>query len=207
MESLLDFALQERYKRVVELGDKVSEFDTLIEWDRFRPIIGDLYTNTTEQGGRPNHDVILMVRLLVLQSMYGLSDPELERQANDKISFLKFLGFPEKIPDHSTIWYFRERLINQGKLELIWKELQRQQDAMGLKIKKVRSKMPHSSLLIRDMLPQASSVETKPENKKAKKVHGRKRIPSHILGLKSIPKKTVIMDLSENSRLQLHHST
>lgn len=136
MESLLDFALQERYKRGVELGDKVAEFDTLIEWDRFRPIIGDLYTNTTEQGGRPNHDVILMVRLLVLQSMYGLSDPELERQANDKISFLKFLGFPEKIPDHSTIWYFRERLINQGKLELIWKELQRQQDALGLKIKK-----------------------------------------------------------------------
>ena len=136
MESLLDFALEERYKRVLELGDKVAEFDTLIEWERFRPIIGDLYTNTTEQGGRPNHDVILMVRLLVLQSMYGLSDPELERQANDKISFLKFLGFPEKIPDHSTIWFFRERLINQGKLELIWRELQLQQDALGLKIKK-----------------------------------------------------------------------
>jgi len=29
MESLLDFALQERYKRVGELGDKVAEFDTL----------------------------------------------------------------------------------------------------------------------------------------------------------------------------------
>lgn len=136
MESLLDFALQERYKRVVELGDKVAEFDNLIEWDRFRPIIGDLYTNTTEQGGRPNIDVILMVKLLVLQSMYGLSDPELERQANDKISFLKFLGFPEKIPDHSTIWYFRERLINHEKLDLIWQELQRQKNALGLKIKK-----------------------------------------------------------------------
>jgi transposase, IS5 family len=98
--------LEERIKRVVESGDKVAEFDTLIEWKRFRTIIGDLYTNTTEQGRRPNHDVILMVKLLVLQSMYGLSDPELERQANDKISFLKFLGFPEKIPDHSTIWFF-----------------------------------------------------------------------------------------------------
>jgi IS5 family transposase len=95
-----------------------------------------LYTNTTGQGGRPNIDVILMVKLLVLQSMYGLSDPELERQANDKISFLKFLGFPKKIPDHSTIWYFRERLIKQRKLDLIWQELQRQQDTMGLKIKK-----------------------------------------------------------------------
>ena len=30
MESLLDFALQERYKRVVELGDKVAEFETLM---------------------------------------------------------------------------------------------------------------------------------------------------------------------------------
>ena len=136
MESLLDFALEERYKRVVELGDKVAEFDTRIEWGRFRPIIGDLYTNTTEQGGRPNFDEILMVKLLVLQSMYGLSDPELERQANDKISFLKFLGFPEKIPDHSTIWIFRERLIKEGKLDLIWQELHRQQDAMGLQIKK-----------------------------------------------------------------------
>jgi IS5 family transposase len=48
-------------------------------------------------------DIVLMVRMLVLQSMYGLSDPELERQANDKISFLKFLGFAEKIPDRSTV--------------------------------------------------------------------------------------------------------
>lgn len=136
MESLLDFALQERYQRVSELGDKVAEFDTLIKWEQFRPLLGNLYTNTTDQGGRPNFDELLMVKLLILQSIYGLSDPELERVANDRISFLKFLGFPEKIPDQSTIWYFRERLINQGKLDLIWQELQRQQDAMGLKIKK-----------------------------------------------------------------------
>jgi IS5 family transposase len=136
MERLLDFALQERYRQVNELGDKVAEFDTLIEWERFRLLIGDLYTNTTDQGGRPNFDEILMVKLLVLQSMYGLSDPELERQANDKISFLKFLGLPEKIPDQSTIWYFRERLIKHKKLDLIWEELRRQENILGLKIKK-----------------------------------------------------------------------
>ena len=136
MESLLDFALQERYKKVSELGDKVAEFDTLIEWECFRPLIGDLYSNTSEQGGRPNFDEILMVKLLVLQSMYGLSDPELERLANDRISFLKFLGFPEKIPDQSTIWYFRERLIKNKKLELIWEEFRRQENVLGLKIKK-----------------------------------------------------------------------
>jgi IS5 family transposase len=136
MESLLDFALQERYRRVSELGDKVAEFDTLIKWEQFRPILGGLYINTTDMGGRPNFDEVLMGKLLVLQSMYGLSDPELERQANDKISFLKFLGFPEKIPDQSTIWYFRERLIKHKKLELIWEELRRQENVLGLKIKK-----------------------------------------------------------------------
>ena len=110
MESLLDFALEERFKNIQKLGDRLEEFGTLIDWGRFRQVIGDLYNNSTEQGGRPNMDIVLMVKLLVLQPMYYLSDPELERQANDRISFMKFLGFPEKIPDQTTVWYFRERL-------------------------------------------------------------------------------------------------
>ena len=73
MESLLDFALQERYRRVSELGDKVAEFDTLIKWEKFRPLLGDLYTNTTAQGGRPNFDEILMIKLLVVN--VGLEIP------------------------------------------------------------------------------------------------------------------------------------
>ena len=88
MESLVDFALQERYKQVKDLGDRLGDLATLIEWEPFRAIVGDIYTNTTEHGGRSNIDVVLMIKLLVLQSMYGLSDPEPERQANDKISFL-----------------------------------------------------------------------------------------------------------------------
>ena len=136
MESLVDFALQERYKQVKDLGDRLGELATLIEWEPFREIVGEIYTNTTEQGGRPNIDVVLMIKLLVLQSMYGLSDPELERQANDKISFLKFLGFPEKVPDQTTVWYFRERLSKTKKDEAIWKELQRQLEGKGLKIRK-----------------------------------------------------------------------
>jgi IS5 family transposase len=136
MESLVDFALQERYKQVKDLGDRLGELATLIEWEPFREIVGDLYTNTTEQGGRPNIDVVLMIKLLVLQSMYGLSDPELERQANDKISFLRFLGYPKKIPDQTTVWYFRERLSKTNKDKAIWNELQRQLDEKGLKIRK-----------------------------------------------------------------------
>ncbi|MCA9704062.1 MAG: IS5 family transposase, partial [Methanolinea sp.] len=75
------------------------------------------------------------IKMLVLQQWHGLSDPELERQVNDRISFRKFLGFPDIIPDRSTIWLFRERLSKTGKDEFIWEELQRQLDKKGLKIR------------------------------------------------------------------------
>ncbi|QYZ79827.1 transposase [Methanofollis formosanus] len=47
----------------------------MIEWDAFRPLLADLYSNDAGNGGRPYYDVILMLRLLVLQQWYGLSDP------------------------------------------------------------------------------------------------------------------------------------
>lgn len=77
-----------------------------------------------------------MVKMLVLQAWYGLSDPELERQATDRISFRRFLGYPESIPDSTTVWLFRERLAETGRDRLLWAELQRQLDEKGLKVKK-----------------------------------------------------------------------
>lgn len=136
MTSLSEFAFTEEYKRVARLGDKLSELDSLINWKKFRPIVAGMYDNKSEKGGRPNIDEIMMVKLLVLQEWHGLSDPELERQVTDRISFRKFLGFPETIPDYSTVWLFRERLHETGKDKKIWRELQRQLDAKGLKVKK-----------------------------------------------------------------------
>ena len=136
MNTLTDFALNEEYKRIQRLGDKLSDLESLIDWESFRPILRDLYSSNDEIGGRPNTDEILLLKMLVLQSFYGLSDQEMERQANDRISFRKFLGFPEKIPDHSTLWYFRERLIRAGKEQAVWDQLQAQFDTKGLSIKR-----------------------------------------------------------------------
>jgi transposase, IS5 family len=78
----------------------------------------------------------MMVKLLVLQAWYGLSDPELERQASNRIDFINFLGYPESAPDYCTVWKYRERLAATGKDRQIWAELQRQLDVKGLKVKK-----------------------------------------------------------------------
>ncbi len=41
----------------------------------------------------------------------------------DRISFMKFLGFPEKLPDMNTIWHFRERLAKTGKDRLVFNNM------------------------------------------------------------------------------------
>jgi IS5 family transposase len=72
--------------------------------------------------------------MCVLQQWYNLSDPALERECTDRISFRHFLDYPDTIPDHTTIADFRERLIKNEAEDLIWDELQRQIDACELHI-------------------------------------------------------------------------
>jgi len=130
------YMLRKAYENVRKNGDKLAEVEKLIDWEAFKPIFEGLYHNMSSRGGRPNIDPVVMVKLLVLQQWYGLSDPELERQVDDRLSFQRFLGFPEKAPDYSTVWQFRERLAESGKDRAVWAELQRQLDLRGLKVKK-----------------------------------------------------------------------
>jgi IS5 family transposase len=136
MSTFRIFMLKKAYENVRKNGDKLAEVEALMDWEAFRPIIAPMFNNKTSWGGRPNVDEAVMVKLLVLQQWYGLSDPELERQVDDRLSFQRFLGYPEKAPDYSTVWQFRERLAETGKERLVWAELQRQLDEKGFKVKK-----------------------------------------------------------------------
>jgi IS5 family transposase len=95
-----------------------------------------LYKNKTSLGGRPNIDIVIMIKMLVLQHWFSLSDPELEWQVADRISFRIFLDTTEVVPDFSTVWLFRERLIKSGRFEDLWRELQRQIDEKGFIVKR-----------------------------------------------------------------------
>jgi IS5 family transposase len=136
MDSFTSFTLRKLYQKIHKLGDRLAKIEPLINWEAFTPIIQPLYDNQGPQGGRPNIDPVVMVKLLVIQAWYGLSDPELERQVNDRISFHRFLGFPGEIPDATTVWLFRERLAETGRDKAVWEELQRQLDEKGLRVKK-----------------------------------------------------------------------
>jgi IS5 family transposase len=136
MDTFRSYLLRDLYKDVEKLGDRLAEVEPLIDWEAFQPIIQGLFDNQGPQGGRPNTDPVLIVKMLVLQAWYGLSDPELERQAVNRIDFRRFLGYPDAIPDATTVWQLRERLAETGKDELIWADLQRQLDEKGFRVRK-----------------------------------------------------------------------
>ncbi|PSO64953.1 MAG: IS5/IS1182 family transposase, partial [Cyanobacteria bacterium QH_2_48_84] len=65
-----------------------------------------------------------MFKLLVLQHLFNLSDDELEYQANDRLSFMKFLGLgiEDRIPDAKTVWLFRQQLTEQGSIKELFEQ-------------------------------------------------------------------------------------
>jgi transposase, IS5 family len=65
---------------------------------------------------------MVMFRMLVLQSLYNLSDEQVEYQVRDRLSFTRFLqlGIEDSIPDDTTLWLFRETLAKSGLIEKLF---------------------------------------------------------------------------------------
>ncbi|NKJ44925.1 IS5 family transposase [Novosphingobium sp. SG916] len=75
-----------------------------------------------------------MLKALLLQQFYGLSDADLEEAINDRVSFRRFIGLPLEAssPDHTTLCRFRNRLVEAGLSEKLFGEFSRQLEARGL---------------------------------------------------------------------------
>ena len=115
--SLSQFGATELYKRVQKRGDRLAPLADLLNWERFRTLL-----LRRAKRGRPPFDQLMMFKTLVIQFMYGLSDEEMEYQICNRLDFQQFLGFPKEVPDHTTIWRFREYLSEADLHDVLWDE-------------------------------------------------------------------------------------
>lgn len=88
--------------------------------------------------GRPAHRASVMLRLMLLQHLYGLSDPQAQEQLADRYSFQKFvgLGTDEAVPDETAICRFRQRMIECQLQDRLLEMLNRQLEAGGYLVKR-----------------------------------------------------------------------
>ena len=108
----------------------------LVKWYRFEKLIGHL----RDEGGpgRPGYPVLVLFRAVLLQSLYGLSERELEEALGDRLSFKRFVGLSleDATPDHTVLNRFRNQLVEQGLLEKLFGELDRQLENAGVILKR-----------------------------------------------------------------------
>ena len=131
------FDTDKRLAALSAKGDPLEAIDRLVPWESFREDIeAVVQTREAERksaAGRKPIDAIVLFRMLILQSLYNLSDEQVEYQVRDRLSFTRFLscGIEDCIPDGTTLWLFREKLAQAGVIEKLVDRFDRHLGANG----------------------------------------------------------------------------
>lgn len=102
-----------------------------IDWAPMERLVSHLYASGE---GRPSYPPLMMVKALLIQQWYNVSDPRLEFLLKDSLSMRRFvgLGMQDGTPDHSTISRFRSELARHELDSKLFEEIVHQLDARGL---------------------------------------------------------------------------
>ncbi len=117
------FDVQERLEGISRVGDPLERLGAEIPWESFRPVLRKVGEKERKSAaGRKPFDGVMMFKALVLQSLYNLSDDQVEYQVRDRLSFMRFLGLgiEDPVPDATTLWRFREALVELGLMEKLF---------------------------------------------------------------------------------------
>lgn len=114
-----------------------QQINLIIDWKPIRDIIEKNYERGKNAVGNPSYDGILLFKMCLLQTWYGLSDYEVEDRLNDSISFSQFCGLTleDTAPDHSTLSRFRSALTKANVYEKLFREINNQLEKHNIIVK------------------------------------------------------------------------
>jgi len=118
--SFADLAVSKslEHNRSVKLMDRINK---AVSWRNIEALLQEHYEIGRTTEGADAYPPLMLLKCMLLQKWFRIqSDPELENQINDRISFKKFLGLPldTPSPDHSTFSRFRSRLTKEAMIQL-----------------------------------------------------------------------------------------
>jgi transposase, IS5 family len=131
------FDADKRLAAISAKGDPLEMIDRVVPFESFRAEIEAVVLTPAggkkSNAGRKPIDVLVMFRMLVLQSLYNLSDEQVEYQVRDRLSFTRFLrlGIEDRVPDGTTLWLFRETLAKAGLIEKLFARFGQHLEAKG----------------------------------------------------------------------------
>jgi len=135
MDQLFIFSRRRKESRTVAMLQKINR---VVNWSALVNIVKVIDKSNTDKGGRKPLPFEWKVKMLFLQYAFNLSDPELEDMLTDRLSFQKFVGIPFdlEIPDFTTLWYFKEALLEHRLMNKLFSSINHQLTLHGLILKK-----------------------------------------------------------------------
>ena len=114
-----------------------TQINTLLDWSPIEKVLKKYYTKGKSAKGKPSYSGLLLFKMSLLQTWYGLSDYEVEDRVNDSISFSYFCGLhiDQVCPDHSTLSRFRTLMTKTKAYDSLFKEINRQLEAHNIIVK------------------------------------------------------------------------
>ena len=155
-----------------------TQINLLLDWQPIIQVLKKHYTKGKSAVGNPSYSGLLLFKMSLLQTWYGLSDYEVEDRVNDSISFSYFCGLhiDQVSPDHSTLSRFRTIMTKAKAYESLFKEINRQLEA-------------HKIIVKTGVIVDASVIDTplKPKGKTNHKVTQDRKDEQEVEVLKDYP--------------------
>ena len=119
------------YDRIVPVDHLLRKINQVVDFSFTGQILKDRYNPDI---GRPAEDPEFMLRLCLLQYIYGDSDRQAIENARLHLAYKYFLGLAvdAEVPDYTTISYFRAQRLGEEKFRLVLEQIVRQCIDKGL---------------------------------------------------------------------------
>lgn len=130
------FDKEDTLQELLKNGNPLPKLKEIIDFEQFRSVLEPVFENTGKKSnaGRKPFDPVFMFKLLFLQRLYGMSDPQIEYHIKDRTSFRDFLDIQsvDDVPDEKTVWKYKDALAQSGTYDELFKRFNSYLDSIGL---------------------------------------------------------------------------
>ena len=134
------FVAERREEKLRQFTGVLERLSQLVDWSGLARAVNEATGREAPQpkGGRPPYPTESLLKIVVLQQLYGnLSDEAMEYALLDRLSWQQFVGLAHArdLPDAKTIWAFKELIAQGGGATLLFEIVGEQLARAGLKAK------------------------------------------------------------------------
>lgn len=134
LTSFADLAIEHRAIKM-PLFDRVN---LIVDWKQIETTISKYYNKGKSVDGRESYHPLILFKMLLLQTWYGLSDEAIEENVRDRISFSKFCGISmgDQVPDSTVLCRFRNVLSKNNVFNELLNLINQRMEDGGLMVTK-----------------------------------------------------------------------